>query len=430
MSHKKFSACRFFLGICLLIGGASCKPRHEQDTDGLKAGTPTVPGASAVPVPPTAFIPGLPSPFMGEYKGTSFDVYQTTPDMKIVTDPTTGLPVVRLNVPADVRIGVSVTIKDATGKQIGSTIPANNAELSFSFSTLRGTPWLCADAVRFLDLPPMAPGPTAKTQKCQLEITVTGDQGVAITVIGLDAAGKGMLSWTPAPKPPALAGALLVGKDDTDVLTNPHKRIGGLMETAFVESALKDASTEFKQNETANLNARNTCLRNMRAAAWLDIQAFYHCQFPLSIRDPFIRKLLDNAKAAKIDPNYANDVRANAATARCAGGPTGTTTADKINPFCVTFFQTWAVDTSVPFFSTKPEHIKQYAYIMFTVQGLRDFDLESESSVINKFYGVDARNPATYSKRPRRLLDTFPSWLPNQPRYDRIRKVQAENIVR
>ena len=136
-----------------------------------------------------------------------------------------------------------------------------------------------------------------------------------------------------------------------------------------VLEAMKAVQQEFK----IDAPTRNDCLKNARAGGWLDIQAHYYCLLPYgSLRTCYSQKLVDTRKP---DVAYGACIENGSAEGK------------------------WV--------HTTQGHV--FKYIMFTQQGAADFNLESENEPINDFYkslGVE---------RPRRALDTFPKWLPDQP---------------
>ncbi len=177
----------------------------------------------------------------------------------------------------------------------------------------------------------------------------------------------------------------------------PPKQVNVTIDPA-VADAMKAAQAQFN----APADQENDCLKNARASSWLDIQAHYYCQLPYdAVRMCYSTKLVEGASSA--------DPRVNAMAA--------------VNAYntCFSPPASGAPDQRTP--QAKWIHENQEAvfkYIMFTKQGMFDFELGSENAAINKFY------KDTNATRPRRITDTFPAWLANQPRYDAIRTQQVD----
>ena len=67
---------------------------------------------------------------------------------------------------------------------------------------------------------------------------------------------------------------------------------------------------------------------------------------------------------------------------------------------------------------------KRFLSIMASAPSLSDFNIDVEQKAIQDFYKNIGR------ERVRRVNDTYPQWLPEQPRYVNLRKAQAANLAR
>ena len=77
--------------------------------------------------------------------------------------------------------------------------------------------------------------------------------------------------------------------------------------------------------------------------------------------------------------------------------------------------QPWATDWE---WLKAPQRIAVFRYVMFTISGKRDFNLEQQNEVVGDFY------EAVGIARPRRAVDPYPEWSAKQPRYEQLRCVQ------
>jgi len=360
--------------VAVAIASAACTASTAADDDAaLGAGGAT--GSAATAQPASAPI-GIPSaPAMGERKFTSRGQILAITGRK---DPTgAALPDLEYRVsPA----GANTSIEgDKFGPAL-EPIPGQGA----GWQTSATGKWACVKAQEF------ALGKatlTDATQKCHVEVNPTGDQGFSITLIGLDSKGQGITAYTS----PAGARVFAAGLSAV-VSIGPIKSVNVNLDEAAVLQAMKDVKARFS---TVPNTARNDCLKNARASGWLDIQAHYYCLLPYAtVRNCYSRKLIESASS--IDAS----VRAKAAAIA---------------------YETCFDPKNKPSTDAAWIHANQQAvfkYIMFTKQGVVDFNVDSENKVINGYYSFIKES------RPRRANDTYPTWLPNQPRYDRIRELQ------
>jgi hypothetical protein len=255
------------------------------------------------------------------------------------------------------------------------------------------TKWKCRDAEKFATDTVTF---TDRNQLCHVEINPTGGEGFSVAIIGLGANGAGITSYSSpgsAPAPVAVNGGAVQA-----VSSGPPRTVNVTLDHDAVLDAMVAANTRFN----AAIEERNDCLKNARAAGWLDIQAHYYCLLPYnSIRTCYSTKLVEQASSTDAG------TRAKAAITAydtCLAPPANGA-ADSRNQ------------------DAKWLHDKQEAvfkYVMFTKQGVADFELVSENETISDFYTRIGES------RPRRVNDVYPAWLMKQPRYDAIRKQQYD----
>lgn len=198
----------------------------------------------------------------------------------------------------------------------------------------------------------------------------------------------------------------------------PTKR-NQIVDPVFVDH-LKALRNQFLVQESYT----NSCLMNARAWQWTDLASHYYCQLPYdSARTCYSSNLVVNrnqallrlAKAAGGVPATADVVKATYGAMAAAFDTCFVKGEKGASP------QPAGADV-VKWFSN-PTNAAAFKYAMFTVQFVRDFNINSENEVINKFY-----NEAGL-KRPRRATDVWPDmsaseWPLGQPRYALIRSVQ------
>lgn len=159
---------------------------------------------------------------------------------------------------------------------------------------------------------------------------------------------------------------------------------------------------------------RNSCLRNARANGWIDIQAHYYCILPYEPhRKCYSTGLVTKTEALK--------------KARETGAVqiTDLQYAAKVREFME---ESLTACRSKPGFKDfSDDQINIFKYVMFTISGVMDFNVEAENALINDFYAeikaIDSQTPS----RPTRITDTVP-WKPEQKRYADIRATQAPRV--
>ena len=339
---------------------------------------------------------------------TKLSFYEVDPTTgRNVIDTATGQPKIRHVVSMSFQ-GTNLVVKHANGDAIGPAL-SPNPHVTFSFITNIGSLWTCGAAEAFVGRSiALESHELEESASCYLELNTTGDNGFNISIVGMKD-GKGLTEWLNNNKPALAAGSLRKIEDGnlTPGMVNVEIDQDGVL------SAMEALTAEYQQNSGTNAMARNTCLKNQRAYGWTDIQAHYYCQLPLSPqRECYARTLIDTAGAQARGTLALDSLK----DTICAVDDLA-----QVNPFCVAYTTCLK---STPFFQDTRRDA-EFRYIMFTRQGLMDFSIESENEVINKFYGLaNTTDTSELSKRPRRLLDPMPSWLPDQPRYNKIRQMQ------
>lgn len=303
--------------------------------------------------------------------------------------------------------GWTFHFKDRAGTTLYSRVSAGNDPLSVEgdkygpamnktptqvYGWFTNTPWKCVDAEKFAFDKVES---TDRDQLCHIEINPTGGLGFSAVVIGLDANGQGLRSWvgSPGARPAPVNGGAV-----QPVTQGPPRTVNVTMDAATVKTAMVALKQQFGTtgyNKVSN-EVRNDCLKNARTsvAGWLDIQSHYYCLLPYSqVRECYSTKLVEEATAGGQRAAIAPVTAYNA----CIAAPNATPEAKWLHANQEAVFK----------------------YVMFTRQGAGDFALESENEAINGYY------QAINETRPRRVNDTFPAWLPDQPRYEAIRKLQV-----
>jgi hypothetical protein len=261
--------------------------------------------------------------------------------------------------------------------------PALNRASDQHYGWYSNTPWKCRDAEVFATTQATSPDPN---QLCYVEINPTGGTGFSFSIIGLDANGQGLRTWTGSPGD---VPAAVNGGTPQPITAGPPRTVNVTLDADAIADAIKTVQDHFN-TDTAE---RNDCLKNALTGSWLDAQAHYYCSLPYNeIRTCYSGRLI----AASQDPNPT--VRATAPVAAYDACFKNATSGES----------QWLHQNQEAAFK----------YVMFTKQGTFDFDIDSENKAINDYYQKRGE------KRPRRLVDTYPEWLADQPRYHVIRKNQ------
>lgn len=138
-----------------------------------------------------------------------------------------------------------------------------------------------------------------------------------------------------------------------------------------------------------------SCLKNSRARGNLDLQHHYYCQLP---KDPYRACLGGRIAAYRLEP-------------ACAGKMPN---VDEAISFCFERSQLVKEDGAPATFFSEPDkqwRVKAFRDAFLVVNAVKDFDIEQQNEVIDAFY------KALGKERIRRVIDTWPTWTPDQPRY-------------
>lgn len=340
--------------------------------------------------------PGEAKYYAAQYEGGELVFYATDPRSNEVIKP--------------LRKGHSFSIDVSGGREIKIDTFAKgmavNSAVNYGYHT--DIPWSCYDAYRFVNEPTVdgalrtSPTPPiddfSASEECVVELDTEDRQWFAVTVTNIGDASlrpskyvdNSMLKNLPVSQHPVSSGPLRPG--EVNVFLDP-----------VVLNAMLEFEAQFQRNQTAK-NERNTCLRNGRAYNWLDIQAHFYCILPYSPhRSCYSVKLIEKTDPLSKILNPKERIP-------------GLLTAFK-ESFDECFTET--SDGSGRTLLT-PSQAAAFKYVMFTKNGLMGFSIESQNELINKFYSMKP-NP---EKRPRRLSDPHPEWVPNQLAYDMVRRQQ------
>jgi hypothetical protein len=179
--------------------------------------------------------------------------------------------------------------------------------------------------------------------------------------------------------------------------------------------AIDEVFEKFKTDTTDQL--RQTCFFNFRTAEsnWTDASTHYWCQFPLDARTCYVGELVrlrdeKNAQlvALGLDP-LKTPLLVKAGSAR---------------KFHAGAFEKCLKDGQSEFawINEDVSRKNQFFSIMTSVQTAGDMNIDQEQEGINAFYKKLGK------VRTRRVNDTFPEWLEEQPRYVQYRLGQAGNL--
>jgi hypothetical protein len=322
--------------------------------------------------------------------GRAFVFFELDAAGRPVMDPATKKPKIRHTSKIKTFDYSSITYTTSDGRDL---VLDGFPEANYAWYT-NTQEWSCADAEELVgDKRPS--DPVTGNQRCYVETSTTGDYGFGMQVIGFPD-GKGLTKWVNNSKP-ALNDGPIKKLTDPSPFLKPGE-VNARLDVPATVNAFKDVAGTFMTSKEAE-KERGVCLRNQKGSGWSDLSMHYYCQFPLNqtasgmpSRDCYSRELI-----AKL-------------------------TAGSANPHKDAFDKCWA---NTKFFSDPSLGKARTAaliYIVWNKTGLMDYKIEDQNEAINSFYGVkDIENA---HERPRRILDTFPNWIADQPRYNVIRNLQ------
>jgi hypothetical protein len=327
-------------------------------------------------------------------------------------DLSTGRPVEERRLFLDGGIGQPITLHKGDNAQtpVFPTLP-QNLESNYGWADK----WPCSTAKELLN-EPVAQGDDQQT--CLVELNTEDRYMYAVAVIPLppvseypDPAAASFLEANKPVAPLPADASTPVATDPTKPFGNnplqPGVHINAAMDEAAVVAVMKKLHDKYQVNTRDPADAkrqRNTCLKNGRARNWTDIQGHFYCIMPYSPH----RECYSTYLAAEIERRLAGVTEPQKRLA-------GTVqimweSYDK----CFAPGKPYALDV---------ETAKVFKYVMFSVQGAMDFNIDSEQRAISEFYSQTGQ-----TVRPRRLKDTEP-WLMEQGRYNDLRKTQMQAII-
>jgi len=198
----------------------------------------------------------------------------------------------------------------------------------------------------------------------------------------------------------------------------PFQQINTKIDPAVKDEMLRmHKKFQMTSSGTPDTNAhkeRNSCLRNARANGWLDIQAHYYCILPydphrkcysteLVTKTETLKKARESGQVQITDIQYAMKVREfmdeSLGSCRAKNG----------------------------FRDFTDDQIAIFKYVMFTIGGVMDFNIDAENDLLNSFYEELKTFDNQTPDRPTRITDPI-TWTPIQKRYADARAVQAPRV--
>ncbi len=302
-----------------------------------------------------------------------------------------------------------------------------------NYGYITNTPFPCTEAEELVFGEIRTTRERDKDQLCLLELHTMGSPGkVSVVLIGLDAklGADGHLDAKTVKeeiakrlrRDPAWGAAKIAagfGVRKRSIDNGPPGSPGEGMDVEAYAQFTHDVYHKYK--DVVDDKTRNTCLNNYSTVVtrWTDSQAHFWCQFPHEAlegergmegaRTCYIKKILELKgadEAAGHSLTRPNFPKLAAATA--------------VRQYHEAAYRHCVLQGEGPFLwiAQDTTREKTFAYVMQAVQLAFDFNIESEQKAVNAFYKRIAKT------RPRRVNDTYPEWLPEQPRYAAIIKVQ------
>jgi hypothetical protein len=267
--------------------------------------------------------------------------------------------------------------------------------LTQGFQSIPGTGGMATTSPRDMEKLMGGPETISAGTMCAAELIGTGrlsqnENGIGVSLVPLNN-GQGMTSWNP--QVPALP-ATGTPRPTSD---GPPTAANTLLAEAEILASMKQVKSELSFSES---NFRD-CLKNPKAAGWADISAHYYCIYPYTIRYCYSSILAETRNPVEAfkycsDPQNKSHWDQNRDSMFKNLGPGNADWG-------------WLLQNQKATF----------VYLMFSQPGVKDFNIESQNRVINKFYD----NVAGFS-RQRRASDPYPKWLAEQPGYDALRTKQ------
>lgn len=403
-SGQRFSGFLIGSAATLMLFGVGCKQRPETAESGLRdATTPGVPSTPGPKCSPGEQVDALPIAGVG-YVGTAFGGGNKLSFRKIDRMSRDACATVSRSIPYAGFSDIELTLPNGTKLKL-----AANPGQNYSFVTETSK---CDDAMQLLG---MTTG-FVSGENCSVQLD-TEDQywfGVTVrpksmaSVLGYDAtvdgANRAFLAKFSAPS--SVAAPLL-----------PLQQINAKIDPA-VKVEMVRLHNDFQMNGTSpnaeRHKERNSCLRNARATSWIDLQAHYYCIMPYEPhRKCYSTELVTKTEALK--------------KARETGAVTITDIqyALKVREFMGESIDACRSKSGFKDFSDS--QIDTFKYVMFTIGGVMDFNVDAENSMINDFYSDISGSDSLTPSRPSRITDPVP-WKAEQKRYADARATQAPRV--
>ena len=191
----------------------------------------------------------------------------------------------------------------------------------------------------------------------------------------------------------------------------PLFSVGTGIDVQAVANEIVKAAEQF--NPQVDEGTRNSCLQNYRAKDWTDLGAHYYCQLPYEYRECFSGALITGR--AKLEAGSATDTTLTPEKKA----------SNRLEGVKKLYSNSWesckGKGGTAKWLASNQENFFKFA--VFSLQTYADFNLDQENEAINMAYAK-----LNNTKRPRRALDTYKEWDATQPRYDKIRGLQLENL--
>lgn len=403
-SGTRVSSLIFSSAAMLVLLSTGCKQRTDSADSGLRdattpAAAPTAPGPKCSP---GEQVDALQIAGVG-YVGTAFGGNNQLAFRKIDRSSRDACATVARSIPYSGFSDIEITVPSGTKIKLQAN-PGQN----YSYFTQQAN---CDEAMQILG---MTTGFTAG-ENCSVQLDTEDQYWFGVTVrpasmsanLGYDATVDGgnaaFLAQYSAPS--SVAAPLL-----------PMQQINAKVDPA-VKTEMLRLHDQFQMNSSDPAEShkeRNSCLRNARANSWIDLQAHYYCIMPyephrkcystdLVTKTEALKKARETGAVQITDIQYALKVRE---------------------------FMGEALDscrTKNGFKDFSDSQIGIFKYVMFTIGGVMDFNVDGENALLKEFYSEIKRTDNQTPDRPSRITDPIP-WRAEQKRYADARATQAPRV--
>ena len=395
---------RFLIGtgVILILSAVGCKQRTDESAlqDATGGAAPAAPGPKCSP---GEQLDALPVPGVG-YIGTAFGGNNQLAFRKIDRMSRDACATVARTVSYSGFSDITITVPSGTQLKLSAN-PGQNYSYVLEKSN-------CDDAMQLLGITTGF----RSGENCSVQLDTEDQYWFGVTVrpdsmsssLGYDTAvddgNKAFLAKFSAPS--SVAAPLV-----------PFQQIN-----SQVDQSVKDEMVRLHRKYQMNGNnpnaglhkERNSCLRNARANSWLDLQAHYYCIMPyephrkcysteLVTKTETLKKMREAGQVTITDIQYAMKVR-------------------EFMEESIT-----SCRTKNGFKDLTDDQIAIFKYVMFTIGGVMDFNIEAENALVNSFYSEVKSFDTMTPSRPARITDPIP-WRATQKRYADARAVQAPRV--